>query len=224
MKKRSWYEEIKVFLRSLSDKKNMVSTEVVSKNDAEHGYQLDASDLGEYLSRYLPKEHAGKLLKNVNSSGYLSYDIGITLKSLLGNPNYDTYIKSIHDSQVGSIFNEGIRCLGKSSSMLTINPGSIDEVNLDNTITVITDFPVFISRIKGNYGISEGGNKINGTLIIQIPKGTSKQDILYFNENSQTYNIKPTYILGFIPVDEFKRVKEWIFPDNNIEHISYKQR
>lgn len=224
MKKLSWYEEIKVFLKSLSDKKNMVNVEMVNKIDSKHGFQLDTSDLGEYLSRYLPKEHADKLLKNVNSNGYLSYDIGMFLKSIFEKPDCDTYIKSIHDSQVESIFSGGIRCLGKSSSMSTINPNSIDEVNIDNTITVVTDFPVLISRIKGNYGRSEGFNEINGTLILQIPKGASKQDILYFNEDSQNYNIKPIYIVGFLPVDELQNVKEWIFLSHNMEHGSYKQR
>lgn len=224
MKKLSWYEEIKVFLKSLSDKKNAVNIGTVNKSDSKHGFQLDNSDLGEYLSRYLPKEHADKLLNNINSNGFLLDDIGMFLKSIFGNPDCDTYIKSIHDSQIESIFNEGIRCLGKSSSISTFNPSSIDEVNLDNTITIVTDFPVLISRIKGNYGISEGFNEINGTLILQIPKGASKHDILYFNEDSQTYNIKPIYIVGFLPVDELQNVKEWIFPSHNMEPGSYRQR
>lgn len=219
MKKLAWYEEIKKFIKG--KEKNV---EVKREFDSVHGFQLNYSDLGEYLSNFLDKKQADMLLNNLNSNGFLSYEIGIELKSLLEDSNFDTYIKSVHDSQIESIFNEGVRCYGTSSSLPTLTPNSIEKVRLVNTITKITDFPILISNIKGNNGMSQGFNMVNGTLIIQFPKNVSKEELLYFNENSHTYNIKPRYIVGFLPVDENQNVKEWIFPDQYINKSHHNNK
>lgn len=136
------------------------------KNDSVNGFQLNNSDLSEYLRNFLTKEQANTMLKNINSVGYLSNDIGLTLRQLLLDEEYDLYIKSIYDTQVESIFNEGIRCYGNTSLIGLLNPTSIDEVDLNNTIEKISEFPVLISRIKGNNGYSQGGIRTNGTLIL----------------------------------------------------------
>jgi len=209
MKKISLYKGIKSLISSFKSKED---AQIIRKVDEVHGFQLNNSDLGEYLSNFLDEENAKNLLNNLNSVGYLSNEIGMNLKVLLENPDYDLYIKSVHDSQLDSIFSDGIRCYGTSSSLSTINPDTIDKIKLNNTITKIMDFPILISNIKGNYGFSQGFNMINGTLILQIPKNSSKNDILYYNEDSNTFNIKQTYIIGFLPVDENQNVNDWILP------------
>ena len=88
----------------------------------------------------------------------------------------------------------------------------------------MTEFPILVSRIKGNNGYSQGGMSINGTLILQIKKNTSKEEILYFNEDTQTYNIKPSYIIGFLSVDEEMCVKDWIYPGNKEKNVSPHNR
>ena len=199
--------------------KNLLTTSN-QRTDPVHGFQLHPSDLSEYLRNFLTKDQANKMIKNINSSGYLSDETGRFLKELLSNNDYDFYIKSIHDTQVESIFGEGIRCYGTTSLIGITNPASIEEVNLNNTIEKMTELPVLISRIKGNNGYSQGGIKINGTLILRIEKGTSKEEILYFNDASQTYNIKPSYIVGFLPVDEEMCVKDWVKPENKEQCLS----
>ena len=81
-----------------------------------------------------------------------------------------------------------------------------------------------MSRIKGNNGYSQGGMHINGTLILQIEKDTSKEEILYFNEDTQTYNNKPSYIVGFLAVDDQKDGKDLIYPNNIEKKVSPHNR
>ena len=213
MSKLSLYKSIRKLL--ISNRQEM---------DSKHGFQLSKKDLSDYLRNFLSKEQSEMMLKNINSSGYLSDEIGKSLRELFLNDNYDFYIKSIHDTQIESIFSAGVRCYGTTSLIGTSNPSSIEEVDLSNTIEKITEFPVLISRIKGNNGYSQGGICINGTLILQIEKGSSKEEILYFNEDTQTYNIKPSYIIGFLPVDEQKNVKDWICPNNAEKKVSPSNR
>ena len=213
MSRLSLYKAIKKLLTT--NKQEIVSV---------HGFQLSKDDLSVYLKNFLSKDQAEMMLKNINSSGYLSDEIGKSLRELFLNDNYDLYIKSIHDTQIESIFTEGVRCYGTTSLIGITNPSSINEVDLNNTIEKMTELPVLISRIKGNNGYSQGGICINGTLILQIEKGSSKEEILYFNEDTQTYNIKPSYIVGFIPVDEQKNVKGWIYPNNVEKKVSPSNR
>ena len=46
---------------------------------------------------------------------------------------------------------------------------------------------------------------------------SKKNDMLYYNENTQTFNINPNYIVGFLPVDEILNVKNFVL---NIKDIS----
>ena len=213
MSRLSSYKAIKKLLTT--NKQEIVSV---------HGFQLSKDDLSVYLKNFLSKDQAEMMLKNINSSGYLSDEIGKSLRELFLNDNYYLYIKSIHDTQIESIFTEGVRCYGTTSLIGITNPSSINEVDLNNTIEKITELPILISRIKGNNGYSQGGIRINGTLILQIEKNISKEEILYFNEDTQTYNIKPSYIVGFIPVDEQKNVKDWIYPNNAEKRVSPSNR
>ena len=213
MSRLSLYKAIKKLLTT--NKQEIVSV---------HGFQLSKDDLSVYLKNFLSKDQAEMMLKNINSSGYLSDEIGKSLRELFLNDNYYLYIKSIHDTQIESIFTEGVRCYGTTSLIGLTNPSSTNEVDLNNTIEKITELPILISRIKGNNGYSQGGIRVNGTLILQIEKNISKEEILYFNEDTQTYNIKPSYIVGFIPVDEQKNVKGWIYTNNAEKKVSPSNR
>lgn len=214
MSKLNMYKKIKSFLNSLKCREKGV--------ESPNGFQLSEADLGDYLSSFLSKQQKESMLKNINSVGYLSYETGAQLKAFFNNPDYDLYIKSVHDSFVESIFNEGIRCYGNTSVLATTNPQSLDEVSLENTVTKMDLFPMLISNIKNNNGMSQGFSTINGTLIIMIPKNTPKEEILYFNAETKTYNIKPIYVVGFLPVDENNMVKDWVF-NGHVERKNYNR-
>ena len=109
--------------------KNLLTTNR-QEVDSVHGFQLRRDDLGDYLRNFLTKEQANTMLKNINSVGYLPHDIGTSLREIFSNNNYDLYIKSIHDTQVESIFNGGIRCYGTTSLIGINNPSSIEEVDI----------------------------------------------------------------------------------------------
>lgn len=212
MEKISFYKKIRNYF--LKGEKNLSSNHNNDYNET-YGFQLNHSDLDDYLNRYLSDEQKRMFLNRINFLGYLSYDVGQKLKDLFNNSSYDLYVKTVHSSQIHSIFSEGIRCLGKSSSLNTTNPTSVSEVNLDNTITKVDDFPSFIFNIKCSNGLSQGSIQIDGTIILQIPKGIEKTELLYFNEITKTFNINPSYIVGFLPVDSKNVVSDFIYPDKS---------
>lgn len=196
-------------------KRNKELLDVIEKRPIsnEHGFQLTKDDYSQYLKRFLPKEISNQRLRKLNTKGYLSEEIGLTLKSLIDDNEHDTYIKNVHSNYVDSIMEEGIRCLGTSFSLSTTNPDTIDKVSLDNTITKVDDLTVIVEHVKGNNGINVAGNEVNGTMILKIPKGISKEDILYYNSDSKTFNIHPNYIVGFLPVDKNHKVGNWVLPN-----------
>ena len=59
----------------------------------------------------------------------MSPEVGFALKSMIDDKEYGTYIKSVHSKDIDSIMEEGIRCLGNSSSVSTFNPESIKNNN-----------------------------------------------------------------------------------------------
>lgn len=194
-------------------KKDKSDCDVSLNYSEKYGFQLTYSDLGEYLNNFLNAEQKTNYLNSINLNGYLSIETANLLKELLEDNNYDLYVKSIYSGHVNSFFEEGVRCLNNTSSLLQINPKSIDEVKLDASISLIhkDDFSILIHNVKNNYGYSQGYNVIDGTLILKLPKGFSKEDILYYNDNTNTFNIDPKYIVGFIQVDKDHNVKDCIF-------------
>jgi len=90
-------------------------------------------------------------------------------------------------------------------------------VSLENTITRIDDLTSLVRSVKSNFGLSQGGNIIDGTIIMQIPRGIPKEELLYYNEQTNTFNIKPEFIVGFLPVNENHIVGDFIYnnKDNN---------
>lgn len=197
-------------------KKTYNKCNVSSNYDEKYGFQLTNSDLGDYLNNFLNHEQKKTFLDSINFNGYLSLENGLLLKELLADKDYDLYIKSIYSGDIDSFFSEGVRCLNNTSSLNQINPKSIEDVKFDASVSLIQKdaFSVLIHSIKNNYGFSQGYNFIDGTLILRFPKGFSKDDILYFNESSNTINIDPKYIVGFIQVDENHNVMDFTYINN----------
>ena len=146
----------------------------------------------------------------------MDHETGLFLKSLLDDPEHDTYIKSVHSKDVDKIMEEGIRCLGNSSSVSTTNPTAVSDISLEHTVTKVDDLTILVELAKKHNGFSQGFNAIDGTMILMVPKGTDKNDMLYYNENTQTFNINPNYIVGFLPVDENHNVKNFVLNNKDI--------
>lgn len=190
--------------------------------DSVHGMQLTKDDFaGFYKARiesgFFTEQQVNNMLKIVNSKGYISSEAGEYYSNLCENSEYDVYIKTIHSSDLTSIMQEGVRCLGTSTSGYGFAPSDISDISLENTVTTVDGTYDLISTLKNANGISQGGNPINGTLVLKIPKGSSLADIIYFNEATNTYNIKPEFIDSFSAVDQNGVVSEPVFNNVN-EH------
>lgn len=75
------------------------------------------------------------MLNIVNQKGYLSERTRAYLSSIFRNN--DIYIKTVYSSNVNSIMNEGIRCLGSSTSGRSANLSSTYSIQLNDIITKI---------------------------------------------------------------------------------------
>lgn len=208
MEKIKLYDNVKKLFASILKKDTIAKEIIVERNfDPNHGFQLIKDDASTYLKSFLLPAQLKERINNINNFGYMSQEVGITLKSIIDSKEHDTYVKSIHSKDLDSIFEEGIRCLGTTSSQATTNPNTIEDISLQNTITKVEDLTILVELAKKHNGLSQGFNPIDGTMILQVPKGIDKKDLFYYNENTQTYNIKPIYITGFVPVDENHTVK-----------------
>lgn len=206
------YDNIKKLFNHKSKLKNSDSIDNV-----DHGFKLTIDDAGAYLKNFLSASQLRERVHNINNIGYMHISTGNMLKSFIKNSEYDTYVKSVHSSDIDSIMEEGIRCLGNSSSIGSTNPNNITDISLQHSITKVDDLTILVELVKKHNGFSQGFNKIDGTIILQIPKNISKQELFCYNETSKTYNIRPDFIIGFIPVDENHNVKGLITSINEIE-------
>lgn len=179
----------------------------------EHGFLLNPGDLGDFM-KFQVRGNPEGYIHALNSYGYLDTSVGEYLNELISDSNYEIYTKSIYSDDMESVFNEGIRCLGNSTSGFGNVPKSIESINLDNTISPQYDLTTIVDDVKKNYGISQGSNPINGTVIIKIPKDISKEDKFYYNDSSNTFNIRPDFIDCFIQTNENHVAKNITF--NNI--------
>lgn len=184
-----------------------------------NGFQLNFGDLDEWTLESLkagniPQEAITNMINYANNTGYIPPEVGEFLVACLKDTEQETYIKTIHSKDMKSIFEEGIRCLGNSTSGFGNVPRSIDEISLQHTIKSPNMITELLGSIKLAYTKSQGNNPIDGTLIIQIPKNIPKEEIYYFNENSNTFNIKPEFIKGFVSTNEQQIVSDMIYPTN----------
>ncbi len=176
--------------------------------DPEHGFQLNIDDMGDFYKAnikngFFSSEQIQNMLKQVNEKGYIDEITGQKLKNLF-NGNSDIYIKTVNSADVDSIMDEGIRCLGNSTSGGNAAPNIIENIDLGDTMTKVTGGGLYelLLRLKNSNGLSQGNNPIDGAMIIEIPKGSSLEDILKFNPELGIYNLDPKYNLGFIGCDK----------------------
>lgn len=203
----------KLFNKNIYLNNNM--TNIERTISPEFGFQLIKSDLSPYLQNFLTKGQKKERLEMINNYGYLSNETGLILKDMIDDPNYDTYLKSVHSKDIDSIMEEGVRCLGTTSSISTTNPKSIDEIALEETVSKVDDLTILIDAVKSDYGLSPAFNPIDGSIILQIPKDVTKEEMFCYNENSSTYNIKPEFIVGFLPVNEEHKVSDFIYREKS---------
>lgn len=218
MNKINFKEAIKNLLNFKINNNNKYQSEMKPTliNDPSHGFQLDMTDLSSYLRNFLTETQATTMLNYINLTGYLSLDTGEFLREMANDETSALHIKSVHSANIDSIFEQGIRCMGTSSSLATLTPRNIDDIVLENTVTRVKEFSQLISLIKGNNGYRQGGNTIDGTLILKIPKDLPIDEIVYYYNDTDTYNIHPQYIVGFLPVDTLSNVGPMIKPDSKI--------
>ena len=174
--------------------------------DEIHGYQLNENDItGFYKSRlesgFFTKEQLDSMIENINNKGYISEETGEYISNLFADPNYDVYIKTIPSSDIASISEIGLYCNNHTASGGGA-PTSIDEINIDATITRMDSIIDAIRDVKNANGISQGSNIVDGAIFLKIPKGLQIEDLVYFNEEKNVYCIKPEYIDSFFSVDK----------------------
>jgi len=199
------FDNIKINKAIDIDVNNQTITNIM---DSEHGFQLNEDDLGGFFKAkhkqgFFSDEQINNMLESVNSKGYIDENTGRFLKSLFEDENSTIYIKTINSKDANSIMDEGIRCLGSTTSGYGDIPKNISDINLDNTVTNVTDGGLYelITRLKGANGLSQGGNPIDGAIIIKVPKDTPIENIFKYNDKLGLYNIDPKYNVGFIGCD-----------------------
>lgn len=190
--------------------------------DENYGFQVNKNDMGEFYrtkleSGYFTENQIQNMLDIVNKRGYISNDAGNYYASLFEEPNYDIYVKTVYSSDVDSIMQEGLRCLGSFTSGCGLPPKTISEINMENVVTQVSSLHDLIVTLKSAIGFSQGLNPINGTIIVKIPKGMKISEIVYFNEVSGFFCIKPRFIACFSKVDENGVVSEPRFYDDGDE-------
>ena len=190
--------------------------------DEIHGYQLNENDItGFYKSRlesgFFTKEQLDSMIENINNKGFISEETGEYISNLFEDPNYDVYIKTIPSSDIASISEIGLYCNNHTASGGGA-PTSIDEINIDATITRMDSIIDAIRDVKNANGISQGSNIVDGAIFLKIPKGLQIEDLVYFNEEKNVYCIKPEYIDSFFSVD-----KDGVVSDVNKINSSYNE-
>ena len=150
--------------------------------DLDHGFQLTKKDIQDAVpdSWFKMWEKNGQLdeiLDKVNKKGYINADMEKFIKQLMNDDEIDIYIKTVHSNDVDSIF-DGIRCYNNTTSGMGKVPTTFDEVQLDATITKVESLYELITILKNAEGLSQGGNPIDGTVILAYPKGLSAKEIV----------------------------------------------
>ncbi len=192
--------------------KKVNSNENIDVNiiDPEHGFQLNTNDLGDFFKAklrqgFFTEEEMSKILNNINSKGFLDENTGKFLKGLFDDDS-QIFVKTIHSKDLESIMQNGIYCNGNAASrMNNVNSTTrnISDIDLGNTVTDVTGTGLLglVDKLKGANGFSQGGNAIDGAMIVKVPKGTSLEDMLKYNSELGVYSIDPKYNVGFIGCD-----------------------
>lgn len=178
----------------------------VRQIDEVHGYQLNENDItGFYKSRldsgFFTKEDINKLIDSINNKGYMSKDVGEYVTNLFNDPNYEIYAKTINSTDLISIKEKGLYCNNYATSIGGSLPKSLDDINLEATITRMDNVIDAVNTVKNANGFSQGMNPTNGTIILKIPKNAKIDDIVYYNKDDGAYCIDSKYIDSFFGVD-----------------------
>ena len=187
---------------------------IIEDNIKRHGYQLNIDDMGDIYktklkSGFFTEEQIKNMLNNINEKGYINKETGDHLKNLFDN-KYDIYVKTVNSSDIDSIFENGVYCNGTSTSGFGMKPTSIKDIYLENTVTGIDCLYDMTVKVKSANGVSQGGNPIDGTIILKVPKGISKEDMLIKLQDGN-YSINPKYIDSFIGVDNRGIVNDVVY-------------
>ena len=178
-------------------------SDTINSWDSRYGFQLTEKDLAKsfpdsWITMWREQGKLDGILENINKKGYIDYETSITLKSLLSdNSNYDIYLKTIHSNDMNSVFDNGIYCLNNSTSGMGNIPMKIDDINLDNTVTKVTNIYDVVNILKSSEGISQGGNPINGTVIIAVPKDISVDNMYTYLLDKKCFTIDRSFVFGF---------------------------
>lgn len=184
--------------------------------DSIHGFRLLIDDLSEeFKANFKKEEEIHQKLYTINNLGYISVEAGAKLKEIYDDPNYDLYTKGINENQLETLLNDGIPCMVVDPQTINNNPYIVNQIPYQGFMTKINDILLLFEIVKKNCGLTQGNNLIDGTLVIQIPKNAVNSDVLYFNKNTNTYNIKPEYLKGFLPVNHSNVVRDWVLPKNS---------
>lgn len=214
----SFYNKIsEVYLKSSSYSNGLNSnTSYVRNYSTEHGFQVGADDFGDgWLSvqiknGFIKQEQLNNMISNLNNKGYIGTDAGKYIDNVFDG-NSDVYLKTVHSSDVNSIFEQGIRCLGTSTSGFGTAPLDISEISLENVVTKVEGIYDLVALLKNSNGISQGGNPIDGAVIIKVPKGAQVSDMVYFNNDTNTYCINSGFIDSFLQCDSYGTIDSPLF-------------
>lgn len=214
----SFYNKIsEVYLKSSSYSNGLNSnTSYVRNYSTEHGFQVGADDFGDgWLSvqiknGFINQEQLNNMISNLNNKGYIGIDVGKYIDNVFDG-NSDVYLKTVHSSDVNSIFEQGIRCLGTSTSGFGTAPLDISEISLENVVTKVEGIYDLVALLKNSNGISQGGNPIDGAVIIKVPKGAQVSDMVYFNNDTNTYCINSGFIDSFLQCDSYGTIDSPVF-------------
>lgn len=214
----SFYNKIsEVYLKSSSYSNGLNSnTSYVRNYSTEHGFQVGADDFGDgWLSvqiknGFIKQEQLNNMISNLNNKGYIGTDVGKYIDNVFDG-NSDVYLKTVHSSDVNSIFEQGIRCLGTSTSGFGTAPLDISEISLENVVTKVEGIYDLVALLKNSNGISQGGNPIDGAVIIKVPKGAQVSDMVYFNNDTNTYCINSGFIDSFLQCDSYGTIDSPVF-------------
>ena len=186
----------------------------------ENGMQCTKDDLGPNPNKFFDGE-----LELWNSKGYIDEQTGAYLESLFDG-EHDVYIKTIHSTDLDSIYNEGLYCNNNATSGANGTATSANDVNFSSMITEVDslfELSCILKSATAN-GVSQGGNPINGTLILAVPKGTDLHQYVYESNISNGLCLSPEIISSFVQVDSSGTVSEPIMYQDYIQSKAENER
>lgn len=196
--------------------KNIISAFSKRTVSDEHGFQLNLDDARrdkEFMNSFSidggSVHRLENFINNINTKGFLSYETGAILEKCIQDNDSDLYTATAHSDNLETIFANGIPCFYREPTL-----PELDKICITLTARKRTELITTVLGIKDAHSLLGFNKDTNGTVLLKIPKNYSNKDILYFDQENQTYNIKPEFIIGFLPVDDKHNVGELITREN----------